>query len=302
MQEQRDYSGCVAVDPAVDASMLGVFPNLSFATSRSLNWPGVEIHRCHAAPWETPEFSLTQHWIEIVRTTRPINFHVAWAGRHQSVSLDDGAINIVPCAMPQKMSWDHTSESTSIFLDQSVLDDKADGAEISSFELIPKCGTHDVLIFGIATALEQELEAGGPSPRLYVDSLIAALANHLAVKYSCRVPRSIRVSIAPAQLKRAIEFMRDNLHRDISLSEMSSVAQMSKYHFAKCFKRAIGMPPHQHLVQLRVEQACRLIKTRKFSMEEIAYRVGYVDKNHFAAQFRRITGTTPYGYRRAIAS
>ncbi len=82
---------------------------------------------------------------------------------------------------------------------------------------------------------------------------------------------------------------------------MSSVAQMSKYHFAKCFKRAVGMPPHQHLVQLRVEQACRLMKTRKLSMEEIAYRVGYVDKNHFAAQFRRITGTTPRSYRLSVA-
>jgi len=42
MQEQRAVA-CVAVD----TSLLGVFPNLSFETSRSLNWPGVEVHRCH---------------------------------------------------------------------------------------------------------------------------------------------------------------------------------------------------------------------------------------------------------------
>jgi AraC family transcriptional regulator len=299
MEEQRAV-GCVAVDPAVDTSLLGVFPNLSFETSRSLNWPGVEVHRCHAPAWETPEFSLTQHWIEVVRTSRPINFYVTWAGRSQSVALHDGAVNIVPSAMPQKMSWDRRSESTSIYLDQSVLDESAEGLEISSLELMPKCGTQDPLVFGIASALAEELASGGTSPRLYVDSLIAAFANHLAVKYSSTLPRSIRAGMAPAQLKRAIEFMRDNLHRDISLSEMSNVAQMSKYHFAKCFKRAIGVAPHQHLVQLRVEQACRLIKTKKLSMEEIAYRVGYVDKNHFAAQFRRITGTTPYGYRLTV--
>lgn len=178
-----------------------------------------------------------------------------------------------------------------------MLDEIAEGAEVSSLEIIPRCGAHDPLILGIAAALEEELAAGGPSPRLYVDSLITALATHLAARCSNRLPRSVRAGIAPMQLRRTIEFMRDNLHRDISLSEMSGVAQMSKYHFAKCFKLATGMPPHQHLIQLRIEQACRRIKNRKLSLEEIAYRVGYLDKNYFVAQFRRITGTTSHGYR-----
>jgi AraC family transcriptional regulator len=59
----------------------------------------------------------------------------------------------------------------------------------------------------------------------------------------------------------------------------------------------MGIAPHQYLVKLRVEKARKLLAQQTMSVEEVASRVGYADKAHFAAQFRKIVGISPKRYR-----
>jgi AraC-like DNA-binding protein len=46
-----------------------------------------------------------------------------------------------------------------------------------------------------------------------------------------------------------------------------------------------------------VEKARKLLTENTMSVEEVANRVGYSDKGHFAAQFLKIVGITPNRYR-----
>jgi len=77
---------------------------------------------------------------------------------------------------------------------------------------------------------------------------------------------------------------------------------MSKYHFAKSFRRATGMAPHRYLMDIRVAKARELLVHSDLSIEEIAYRVGYMDRSHFRGQFLSTVGTTPGRYRRELNS
>ena len=94
-----------------------------------------------------------------------------------------------------------------------------------------------------------------------------------------------------------MEFMHDNLHENLTLADMAAVANMSRFHFAKSFRRAIGITPHRYLVELRIAKARKLLAVGGLSIEEVAYRVGYADKSHFTAQFHKVVGTTPCRYR-----
>lgn len=94
-----------------------------------------------------------------------------------------------------------------------------------------------------------------------------------------------------------MEYINENLERDLTLSEIAASVGMSSYHFARTFKQATGLPPHQYLIKLRLENAKRLLAQTNLAIAEIAYRVGFASQSHFTTLFRKHVGTTPKAYR-----
>jgi len=64
------------------------------------------------------------------------------------------------------------------------------------------------------------------------------------------------------------------------------------------FKAATGSTLIDHVQNLRVEEAKRLLETGELPFEEISAEVGYENPGFFRALFRRRTGLTPGRYRR----
>jgi AraC family transcriptional regulator len=167
---------------------------------------------------------------------------------------------------------------------------------LDSSRILPQYWIQDPLIHAIGTALEDEVGSSKPSAT-YAESLGAALVAHIFAKYS-DPDRARSEDIRHAtRIGRSLEFISDHLGTDLSLGEIAAVANMSKYHFAKSFRQAMGIAPHQYLVKLRVEKARKLLAQNKMSVEEVANTVGYADRGHFAAQFRKIVGISPNRYR-----
>jgi AraC family transcriptional regulator len=54
--------------------------------------------------------------------------------------------------------------------------------------------------------------------------------------------------------------MEGHLDGGPTLAEMAAVARLSPYHFARQFKTATGLPPHQYLIGRRVERAKGLLQ------------------------------------------
>ena len=64
------------------------------------------------------------------------------------------------------------------------------------------------------------------------------------------------------------------------------------------FKIATGSTLIEHLQNLRVEGAKRLLEERELPVDEISFAVGYEDPSFFRRLFKRLTGLTPSQYRR----
>jgi AraC family transcriptional regulator len=72
---------------------------------------------------------------------------------------------------------------------------------------------------------------------------------------------------------------------------MAAVARLSPYHFARQFKAATGLPPHQYVIMRRVEQAQQLLQHhRALSLAEIAACAGFSDQSQFSHHFKRAVG------------
>ena len=99
------------------------------------------------------------------------------------------------------------------------------------------------------------------------------------------------------RLRRVTQYIQENLQRELRLAELSALVHMSPYHFARLFRRSIGMPPHKFVVRCRIDAARTLLAARRSPIAEIGQLVGFRTPSHFTTTFRRVVGLTPSGYR-----
>lgn len=100
------------------------------------------------------------------------------------------------------------------------------------------------------------------------------------------------------RLDQAIFYLQDHYHEDLKLRDLAGRAHMSVSHFARLFKQYTGMPPHEYLVNYRVNEAKKMLRGSGMSLAELAYQLGFTDETNFSRTFRRVTGTTPLNFRK----
>src|SRR5262249_26528125 len=117
---------------------------------------------------------------------------------------------------------------------------------------------------------------------------------------SAHHPQADRVDgVLPRRRLRAVaEYVEEHLEAGPSLEQMAAVAHLSVYHFARQFKRATGLPPHQYVILRRVERARELLQPRPdLSVAEVALSAGFSDQSQFSRHFKRLVGVTPGRFR-----
>jgi len=90
-----------------------------------------------------------------------------------------------------------------------------------------------------------------------------------------------------------VEYIEEHLDGSPTLEQMAATAHLSVYHFARGFKVATGLPPHQYVIMRRVERAKRLLQGGDLSLAEVAADAGFTDQSKFSHHFRRIVGVSP---------
>lgn len=79
----------------------------------------------------------------------------------------------------------------------------------------------------------------------------------------------------------------EDLARDVGMSE-------SKLH--KLFKDVFGSTLYQYALTVKIEEAKRMIESKKYSISEVGYKIGYSNLSHFSAAFKKQIGLNPKQY------
>ena len=149
-------------------------------------------------------------------------------------------------------------------------------------------------------AIEMEVRSGCPSGALYAESISLAVVSSLWGKYAVR--HSIRHvnGLSPAKLSILKDWIKNNISQDVSLVQMGNVVGLSPQHLSRCFKQAMGQSPYQYLLEVRMSEARRLLRTGDHSITEITFATGFSNPGHFSTAFRKATGLTPSQFRKNI--
>lgn len=104
--------------------------------------------------------------------------------------------------------------------------------------------------------------------------------------------------VTNASIDKAIRYMEDHVTENITLDEVASYINLSKFYFTRYFKKHMGMTPHQYFANMRVQHAKRILVTTHESVETVAEQCGFDNVSNFIRTFKQRTGMTPTAFRK----
>ena len=228
-------------------------------------------------------------------------------GRPREARVVRGEVAVIPAGVPTLWRWgEQPADRLHLYLDPALLEGVAAEAGLSreGFEVLDGLCVRDPLVEHVGLSLLSELETGGPAGPLYAESLANALAAHVVREHSSLGRRAVRRldrhpgrGLSSRVLRRAVEYVEENLAGDLSLAEIAGAANMSPYHFSRLFKESVGSPPHRYVVARRVERAKELLLGTDLPIAEVARGVGFSGQSHLHFHVKRLLGATPASLR-----
>jgi AraC family transcriptional regulator len=115
-------------------------------------------------------------------------------------------------------------------------------------------------------------------------------------------PKSIRGGLTALQLKRIKEFVGVHISKEIGISELANLVELSQFHFIRAFKSSVGLSPYQYVLSARIGVAKEMLSKRDLSIADVALAVGFSNASQLNRVFRKLVGVTPTAFRRESGS
>ncbi|MCC5599524.1 helix-turn-helix domain-containing protein [Nostoc favosum] len=288
--------------PNMSANLDNAFPQVfsqpSMLSSGTTMWRGMSLEQHCLPPGETPEYSLEQFVITI-NLGQSFQVERTLGKRWQTGLMFTGAVGLCPMYTSQAIRWDRDANVLLLNLEHELLTCNAvELLDTDQYEMLPHLITQDILIHQIALGLKTQLRTNGSGSRLYAESAATFLAVHLLQNYSNRqssIPEYAG-GLPQQQLKKAVDYIQDNLAQEISLDAIANYLGISSYYFCRLFKQSTGLTPHQYVIQQRVERAKQLLLKGEMSIADVAQVCGFAHQSHLNRHFKRFTGVTPKNF------
>ena len=217
-----------------------------------------------------------------------------------------GSFFLTTGGAPYDVRWRAVSpepfETMLVFVELPVLQralEEVFGAEASHARLRDASAFDDEVLNSLLGLLRAELMRREASPG-FVEAVARAIAIHLARAYGVADEEShgSSPSLPGHKLRQLTDWMAEHLAEEFSLERLAAQAGLSRFHFQRLFKAATGVTPSRYQIDLRINEARRLLRETKMSVVDVALEVGYSNPSHFARLFRREAGLSPSDYRR----
>ena len=106
--------------------------------------------------------------------------------------------------------------------------------------------------------------------------------------------------VAPAKIKKVVNYIHENLNRKLTLPELTSLTDWNIYHFVRVFKKYLKDTPYQYTKKARIEKSKILLQNKELSIAQVALELGFENHSHFSQTFRKMVGKSPDAYRKSL--
>jgi AraC-like DNA-binding protein len=99
------------------------------------------------------------------------------------------------------------------------------------------------------------------------------------------------------RMSNIMEYTMNNFNKEIDLDTIAGVSNMTSNAFCRYFKQRTNKTYFQFLIEVRIENACRLLKNHDALIAEVSEKSGFKNISNFNRKFKDNKGVTPSKYR-----
>ncbi|PZE19783.1 response regulator transcription factor [Paenibacillus xerothermodurans] len=107
-----------------------------------------------------------------------------------------------------------------------------------------------------------------------------------------------REALEKSPIQQVKEYIRLNMAGDITLTQAAARVHLNPSYLSQLFKQQLNRNFVDYIVEVRMEEAKRLLSRTSLRINEVADRVGYSDVAYFSNTFKKCNGCTPSEFRK----
>lgn len=100
----------------------------------------------------------------------------------------------------------------------------------------------------------------------------------------------------PNPVEKSIHYMQDNIDKSLTIGTLSEHVSLSESHYSKVFRNRTGSSPLDYFINLKMQEAIRLLTNQSLKIKEVAYKLGYNDPYYFTRIFTKQIGSSPASF------
>lgn len=188
---------------------------------------------------------------------------------------------------------------------EQLLDNPVDHEYPVDFAILERIHPMDTVLRNKLSLLT---ELGGSSSSfaaLKADIIVRSILEDIVVKNGLACKESLNIEVKKKatrlelykRLYRVKEWIDINYQLPVTLTDLAVVACMNSQHFLRIFKQLFSITPHQYIINIRLEQAKRLLLTTDDPVHVICRDTGLESLSSFSWLFRQRFGVAPSRFR-----
>ncbi|MBD1847695.1 AraC family transcriptional regulator [Cyanobacteria bacterium FACHB-63] len=134
-----------------------------------------------------------------------------------------------------------------------------------------------------------------PHSSLIRESHLLLTLTRLLTRYTRDRPELPSIGSEMRAVTQARNYLEEHYNQNISLEQLSEITGLQSLRLLRAFRKQLGLPPHQYLIQIRIARAKQNL-TKGIPISSVAIATGFTDQSHLTRHFKRIVGATPRQY------
>lgn len=140
-----------------------------------------------------------------------------------------------------------------------------------------------------------------PGNRLYLKAcLTAILAKIVELNVTGDYTGQFADGMSPGRTGKNLDILQPvlahidaHLHQSLKIGELAALVGLSEKYFIPYFKQALGITPGQYIYQIKMNRARDYLHEKKYTVQQIAERLGYPDPFTFSKAFKKYYNVAP---------
>ena len=276
-----------------DATSFLVYDRPALASSADQAWPGLRVERYQLEAMAMPAHAHDQHLLILHQGVQPVRSSRRNGSRTEEDLFRAGDAGLYPAGEYGPTAWHGPADIIQLHLDTQALENRA-SLPANKFVLRDRFRFED----GLLTQLGRQLLAAAGTRHalglLYVESLTNALCYHLLEHHATQQPRPAPGRTLPGPVLARIEaYLEGNMEQVVTVEVLAGLANLSVFHFMRCFRHTTGQSPYQYVLGWKIRRAQHLLRIGELPVAAVGEVLGFASPAHFSAAFKRATGRSP---------